>query len=51
MASMKEVADQLRLLETENGRLDPSLVVEAARDPASPLHAYFEWDDTEAACC
>ena len=49
MASLKEVAEQLRLLEGENGRLDPVVVVDAARDPASPLHAYFEWDDTEAA--
>lgn len=49
MATMKEVADQLRLLESEQGRLDPVAVVDAARDPASPLHAYFEWDDTEAA--
>ena len=28
--------------------LTPEQVVEAARDPASPLHEEFEWDDTEA---
>lgn len=35
--SMKEVADRLRDLETETGRLDPNDVVDAARDPASPI--------------
>lgn len=48
MASMKEVAEQLRLLE-KDGRLDPADVVEAARNPDSILHGYFEWDDSEAA--
>lgn len=33
----------------QNGRLTPSSVVDAARDPASPLHAQFEWDDGVAA--
>lgn len=49
MASMKQVADELLALEKESGRLEPTDVVEAARDPASALHPYFEWDDTEAA--
>ena len=31
------------------GLLRPADVVEAARDPASPLHSHFEWDDTAAA--
>ena len=31
------------------GLLRPADVVEAARDPESPLHSHFEWDDTEAA--
>jgi hypothetical protein len=29
--------------------LHPLAVVEAASNEDSPLHAYFEWDDTEAA--
>jgi hypothetical protein len=31
------------------GRLRPADVVEDARDPASPLHDEFEWDDALAA--
>ena len=31
------------------GALTPAAVVDAARDPTSPLHASFEWDNTEAA--
>lgn len=32
-----------------SGELIPDRVVEAARDPASALHAYFTWDNDEAA--
>jgi hypothetical protein len=32
-----------------HGVLNPRQVVEAARDPASMLHRFFEWDDTAAA--
>lgn len=31
------------------GDLLPSAVVESARSEASPIHDYFEWDDTAAA--
>jgi hypothetical protein len=31
------------------GRLTADEVVQAARDPGSPLHSYFTWDDAEAA--
>lgn len=31
------------------GRLRPEAVVEAAREPDSVLHGYFEWNDAEAA--
>lgn len=47
--AMEKVAERLRELERDNGRLAPVDVVEAARDPASPLHSHFTWDDTEAA--
>lgn len=47
--NIKEVADKLQQLEQENGQLDPVAVVESARDPNSPMHSFFEWDDTEAA--
>jgi hypothetical protein len=39
----------LRQIEDREGRLEPAAVVEAARDPASPLHSHFTWDDSEAA--
>lgn len=33
----------------EDGIIPPEVVVEQARDINSPLHGYFNWDDTEAA--
>jgi hypothetical protein len=47
MAGTK-VEDALRELERD-GRLIPSEVVDSARDPDSPLHSHFEWDNDEAA--
>lgn len=44
-----EIVEILRDLEKDSGRLVPGDVVEAARDPDSPLHSHFTWDDTEAA--
>jgi hypothetical protein len=32
-----------------DGELKPEFVVNDARNPNSPLHSFFEWDDTEAA--
>lgn len=32
-----------------NGVLTPEMIVEAAKDPASPIHEEFEWDDARAA--
>lgn len=37
------------LADAHDGRLSPEIVVQSARDPASPLHSRFEWDDTKAA--
>ena len=40
----------VRIRERSDGKLlKPETVVEDARDPSSPLHRYFTWDDTEAA--
>lgn len=45
---MDEIA--ARLLEMEkDGRLTPAEVLDEARNPDSPLHDQFTWDDTEAA--
>lgn len=42
-------AELERLTDEGGGRLVVETVIEAAREPASPLHAGFEWDDTKAA--
>jgi hypothetical protein len=39
----------IALYEAHEGMLPPASVVEAARDPSSPLHDEFEWDDDAAA--
>jgi hypothetical protein len=40
--------EALEALQNRYGQLAPEAVVEAARDPASPLHGYFLWDDEAA---
>lgn len=47
MKITEDVRTRLADLET-NGRLTPEAVVEDARDEHSPLHDFFEWDDSEA---
>jgi hypothetical protein len=42
------VADAIRELE-RRGRVTPDRVIEAARDPASPLHRLFNWNIEQAA--
>lgn len=42
-----EVLDQVR--EDNGGKLAAEDVVNAARDPGSPLHPQFQWDDARAA--
>lgn len=43
------IADTLESLRDADGLLRIEAVIEAAEDPASPLHEHFEWDDGEAA--
>lgn len=43
------IAEELRRLELDNGRLLAEDVVLAASSPDSPLHDQFEWDDSKAA--
>src|SRR5262252_3360377 len=43
------VQRELKKLRTKDGRLTAERVVEAARDPKSPLHAWFEWNESKAA--
>lgn len=50
LPKIKVIAGELRKIARSNrGLLLPQTVVEAARPVRSPLHARFEWDDTEAA--
>jgi hypothetical protein len=45
-----EVINELeRIAKARHGELRVQDVVEAARPAASPLHSWFNWDDTEAA--
>lgn len=43
------VVEAIRSLEDTHGRLTPDAVLEAARDPESPLHECFTWNDSVAA--
>lgn len=48
--SMRGYAAELeRIRLAAGGLLRPADVVAAARDPKSPLHSHFEWDDGAAA--
>lgn len=50
MANVKSDAVRRALKALERaGKLTAEDVVSAARDPESPLHAFFEWDDARAA--
>jgi hypothetical protein len=46
----EQVINELKRIASENrGILLPEAVVQAAKPRTSPLHDYFEWDDSEAA--
>lgn len=48
--SPQEAKEELeRLAEKNGGRLTPDAVVESAKSKKSPLHGYFDWDDSTAA--
>ena len=45
----QEIGEHLEGLATQTGSITPERVVDDARNPQSPLHPNFEWDDTAAA--
>lgn len=47
--SANSVGLELERIREDHGELTPNVVVEEASAPGSPLHCYFEWDDTAAA--
>jgi len=42
-------AKRLQSLKRKRGRLTAEIVVDDAHSPGSPLHEFFEWNDTKAA--
>lgn len=46
---MSDLREQLQEIRAKHGKLTPSLVVDAARNKASPLHGRFDWDNRAAA--
>ena len=49
ITDVKVLAKAIKRLERDDGKLLPEDVLNAARDPKSPLHDHFTWDETEAA--
>ena len=45
----KQQQEYIRKLESRAGKLTPQKVLDAAMPENSPLHEFFEWDDTVAA--
>lgn len=48
MSKYDQVKKELERIYERDGFLKPSLIVEEARAENSPLHPYFEWDDSKA---
>jgi hypothetical protein len=48
-AKSKVIQEELEKLVDPRGKLDPEVVVKAARKKNHPLHDYFEWDAKKAA--
>lgn len=44
-----KVVSELDDIKSTHGKLNPSLIVEKARDKKSVLHSFFDWDDKSAA--
>lgn len=42
------VKQRLNELHKKSGRITPDIVLQDAEDETSPLHGYFEWDDSVA---
>lgn len=44
-----DIAKEVLRIQERDGVCTPAAFVDAAEDPASPLHSLFEWDDTSEA--
>jgi hypothetical protein len=47
--NVEAVAKRIESLKDKNGHVTRERVIEDARNPTSPLHRHFTWDDTKAA--
>jgi hypothetical protein len=47
--NIEAVAKRIESLKDKNGYISRERVIEDARNPTSPLHRHFTWDDTKAA--
>lgn len=47
--SNEDIAKEVLRIQERDGVCSPAAFVDAAEDPASPLHSLFEWDDTSEA--
>jgi hypothetical protein len=47
--NVEAVAKRIESLKDKNGYVSRERVIEDARNPTSPLHRHFTWDDTKAA--
>lgn len=45
----KIIASELKKIQQSQSVITPKLVVQVAEDESSPLHKYFEWNNTNAA--
>ncbi len=48
-ATIRIIRSEYARLRKTHGAVTPVVIVDAARDPKSPLHRFFDWDDSSAA--
>lgn len=49
LATMRLISRELKKIRARTGAITADAVLEVARDPAHPLHRFFDWDDAAAA--
>lgn len=49
LATVRLIRAQYKIIKEQYGAITPKNIVDYARDPKSPLHRFFEWDDSVAA--
>src|SRR5678815_5205406 len=48
-AQVAEISARLTFIRKKTGAVTSRAVIDDARDPGSPLHQFFDWDDSSAA--